>query len=92
MAVEDVPFSNLKIGPAAPPVKTQKGWLTTFHTADFDPARRENGEPRPGDAIYDHPTPLSQKGTLVRLLESLKIIEFYVKKEAIGILYFSLFS
>jgi beta-1,4-mannooligosaccharide/beta-1,4-mannosyl-N-acetylglucosamine phosphorylase len=54
LAVKDIPFSNLKIGPAAPPVKTQKGWLTTFHTANFDPARRENGEPRPGDAIYDH--------------------------------------
>ncbi|MCL0078997.1 hypothetical protein M1O56_04970, partial [Dehalococcoidia bacterium] len=33
------------------------------------------GEPRPGDAIYDHPTPLSQEGTLARLLDSLKVIE-----------------
>ena len=28
---EQVPFSNCKIGPAAPPVKTRAGWLTTFH-------------------------------------------------------------
>lgn len=28
---ENVPFANSKIGPAAPPVKTKQGWLTTFH-------------------------------------------------------------
>jgi len=28
---EQVPFANCKIGPGAPPVKTPKGWLTTFH-------------------------------------------------------------
>jgi len=27
-----------------------------------------------GDAIYDHPTPLNEKGTLNRLLESIKIL------------------
>lgn len=43
LAVEDVPFANLKIGPAAPPVKTARGWLTTFHAVDFDPARGKNG-------------------------------------------------
>lgn len=31
LGAENVPFSNGKIGPAAPPVKTEKGWLTTFH-------------------------------------------------------------
>ena len=31
LGAENVPFSNSKIGPAAPPVKTRKGWLTTFH-------------------------------------------------------------
>jgi len=31
LGVEDVPFANDKIGPAAPPIKTPKGWLTTFH-------------------------------------------------------------
>jgi len=31
LATEQVPFANAKIGPAAPPIKTAKGWLTTFH-------------------------------------------------------------
>lgn len=43
LGVEDVPFANLKIGPAAPPVRTPEGWLTTFHAVDFDPARGKNG-------------------------------------------------
>lgn len=43
LAVEDVPFANRKIGPAAPPVKTPKGWLALFHAVDFDPNRGKNG-------------------------------------------------
>lgn len=43
MGVEDVPFANDKIGPAAPPVKTEKGWLTTFHAVKLDPERGKNG-------------------------------------------------
>jgi beta-1,4-mannooligosaccharide/beta-1,4-mannosyl-N-acetylglucosamine phosphorylase len=31
LATEQVPFCNGKLGPAAPPVKTKAGWLTTFH-------------------------------------------------------------
>lgn len=31
LGAEQVPFANAKIGPAAPPVKTPEGWLTTFH-------------------------------------------------------------
>ena len=31
---EEVPFANCKIGPAAPPIKTHAGWLTTFHAVD----------------------------------------------------------
>jgi beta-1,4-mannooligosaccharide/beta-1,4-mannosyl-N-acetylglucosamine phosphorylase len=31
LGAENVSFCNCKIGPAAPPVKTSKGWLTTFH-------------------------------------------------------------
>jgi beta-1,4-mannooligosaccharide/beta-1,4-mannosyl-N-acetylglucosamine phosphorylase len=41
--VEQFPFANDKIGPAAPPVKTRKGWLTTIHCVDRDPARGERG-------------------------------------------------
>lgn len=43
LAVENVPFANDKIGPAAPPVKTPYGWLTTFHAVDIDRSRGKNG-------------------------------------------------
>ena len=43
MGVEDVPFANDKIGPAAPPVKTEKGWLTTFHAVTLDTTRGKHG-------------------------------------------------
>lgn len=39
LGAESIPFADAKIGPAAPPVKTAKGWLTTFHAvkyADYD--------------------------------------------------------
>lgn len=31
LGAENVPYANSKIGPGAPPIKTEKGWLTTFH-------------------------------------------------------------
>jgi len=43
LTTRDVPFCNAKIGPAAPPIKTAKGWLTTFHAVDIDPSRGKNG-------------------------------------------------
>lgn len=43
MGVEHVPYANDKIGPAAPPVKTEKGWLTTIHAVDSDSTRGKNG-------------------------------------------------
>ncbi len=43
LGVEDVPFANIKIGPGAPPVKTDKGWLVIFHAVDIDPSRGKNG-------------------------------------------------
>lgn len=43
LGVEDVPYANDKIGPAAPPVKTEKGWLTLFHAVDIDDTRGKNG-------------------------------------------------
>ncbi|MBC2603492.1 glycoside hydrolase family 130 protein [Puniceicoccus vermicola] len=33
---EEVPFSNCKIGPAAPPIRTDAGWLTTIHAVKKD--------------------------------------------------------
>lgn len=43
LGVEDVPFANDKIGPAAPPVKTKYGWLTTFHAVIRDDSRGKHG-------------------------------------------------
>ncbi|MHC4874151.1 MAG: glycoside hydrolase family 130 protein, partial [Planctomycetota bacterium] len=42
-AVEDFPFANDKIGPGAPPVKTDKGWLTLIHIVDKYDTRGKNG-------------------------------------------------
>jgi beta-1,4-mannooligosaccharide/beta-1,4-mannosyl-N-acetylglucosamine phosphorylase len=41
--VEEVPFANDKLGPAAPPIRTQQGWLTLFHSVDIDETRGKNG-------------------------------------------------
>ena len=42
-----IPFANDKIGPAAPPIKTKKGWVATYHAVDIDKTRGKNGwEPR----------------------------------------------
>jgi beta-1,4-mannooligosaccharide/beta-1,4-mannosyl-N-acetylglucosamine phosphorylase len=43
LGVEDVAFANDKIGPGAPPIRTDAGWLTTFHAVDIDPSRGKNG-------------------------------------------------
>ncbi len=43
LGVENVPYANDKIGPAAPPIKTEKGWLTIFHAVDRDDTRGKNG-------------------------------------------------
>ena len=44
LGVEHVPYANNKIGPAAPPVKTPYGWLTTFHAVDKEPEGRGQDE------------------------------------------------
>jgi len=31
---EEVPYSNCKIGPAAPPIRTERGWLCTIHAVE----------------------------------------------------------
>lgn len=43
LAVEDVAYANDKVGPGAPPIKTDKGWLTTYHAVDLDRSRGKNG-------------------------------------------------
>ncbi len=44
LSVEDVPFANDKVGPAAPPIRTAKGWLTTFHAVDKEKEGRGQKE------------------------------------------------
>lgn len=41
--VEDFPFADDKVGPGAPPVKTDKGWLVFTHGVDRDNTRGKNG-------------------------------------------------
>lgn len=36
---------------------------------------RAGGQARPGDAVYDHPTPIDEVGTLPKLLESLHLLD-----------------
>lgn len=50
--IENVPFANNKIGPAAPPVRTEKGWLTTFHAVELVPGRGKNGWEDRWEKIY----------------------------------------
>ena len=52
MGVEDVPFADNKIGPAAPPVKTEEGWLTLFHAVERDLSRGKNGWEDKWQKIY----------------------------------------
>jgi beta-1,4-mannooligosaccharide/beta-1,4-mannosyl-N-acetylglucosamine phosphorylase len=39
LATEQVKYAGDKIGPGAPPVRTDKGWLTLFHTVRIDRTR-----------------------------------------------------
>ena len=43
LGVEDVPYANDKIGPGAPPIKTNAGWLVIYHAVDRDNTRGKNG-------------------------------------------------
>lgn len=49
---EQVPFANDKIGPAAPPVKTRAGWLTTFHAVFKDTTINVGGWERMWSKTY----------------------------------------
>jgi beta-1,4-mannooligosaccharide/beta-1,4-mannosyl-N-acetylglucosamine phosphorylase len=42
-ATEQFPYADDKIGPAAPPLKTKRGWLTTVHCVDRDNTRGKRG-------------------------------------------------
>lgn len=52
LGVEDVPFANDKVGPGAPPIKTEKGWLTTFHSVIRDNERGKHGWEKKWPKMY----------------------------------------
>ncbi len=39
IGTEHIPYANAKIGPGAPPIRTERGWLTTLHAVYKDPDR-----------------------------------------------------
>lgn len=53
LGAEEVPYSNCKIGPGAPPIKTSQGWLATFHYVYKDAERPLKGwESGPWTKLY----------------------------------------
>src|SRR6478736_4786891 len=40
---DEVPFANAKIGPAAPPIETSRGWLVSIHAVHTDKTRALKG-------------------------------------------------
>ncbi|MBT3294844.1 MAG: glycosidase [Verrucomicrobia bacterium] len=52
LATESIPFANSKMGPGAPPIRTEKGWLTTFHAVWRDNERGRNGWESQWPKIY----------------------------------------
>lgn len=53
LGVEDVSFANDKLGPAAPPIRTRHGWLTTFHAVWRDEAINLGGWEKSWKKRYD---------------------------------------
>jgi len=52
LGVEHLPYANDKIGPAAPPIKTRKGWLVTLHAVWRAPSRNLGGWERSWHKTY----------------------------------------
>jgi len=52
LKANDIPYCNNKIGPGPPPIKTEEGWLTIFHTVDVDSSRGKNGWEESWDKRY----------------------------------------
>jgi len=40
LGADEVPYANSKIGPAAPPIETSRGWLVSIHAVHKNPAKR----------------------------------------------------
>ena len=52
LGAEKVKFSNSKIGPGTPPIKTKWGWLSLFHAVEIDSKREKNGWEKKWQKIY----------------------------------------
>lgn len=52
LATESIPFANSKMGPGAPPIRTDKGWLATFHAVWRNNDRGKNGWENKWPKIY----------------------------------------
>ncbi len=52
LANQQVPFANSKMGPGAPPIRTERGWLTTFHGVWRDNGRGRNGWEEKWPKVY----------------------------------------
>ena len=52
LATGDIPYANSKMGPGAPPIRTEKGWLTTFHAVWRDDTRGKNGWEETWPKVY----------------------------------------
>ncbi|MEM6332265.1 MAG: glycoside hydrolase family 130 protein [Planctomycetota bacterium] len=53
LATEAVSFANDKVGPAAPPIRTERGWLTTFHAVRRDRSLGKRGWEDRWQKTYD---------------------------------------
>jgi beta-1,4-mannooligosaccharide/beta-1,4-mannosyl-N-acetylglucosamine phosphorylase len=53
LGAEQVPYCNSKIGPGAPPIRTERGWLGLFHAVVKDESRPLGGwEPQGWKKVY----------------------------------------
>jgi len=52
LAVEDIKYANCKVGPAAPPIKTDRGWLILFHAVIKDEELNKNGYENKWQKVY----------------------------------------
>ena len=48
----EIEFANDKMGPGAPPIRTPRGWLTTFHAVWRDDSRGKHGWEKKWPKIY----------------------------------------
>jgi len=52
LATEDISYANIKIGPAAPPIKTKYGYLVLFHSVIHDDELEKNGYENTWKKVY----------------------------------------